>query len=304
MLNLEKEIEKYLRYCEIQKHLSAHTVKAYKIDLEQFLNCKANMSIAKEDIVDYIENIHKRFKPKTIRRKIASLKALIHYLYYYEIISSNPFDKIDTRFSEPMLLPRIIPNHIINSLISIAYKNIDNAHNEAVKAKRIRDTAVVEMLFATGARVSEICNLKSDDVDLKSQTVRILGKGSRERIIEIENKDVLVILRKYEYIFKEDIQREGYFFLNNRKSKILDQSIRIILKKLANQIECKISVTPHMFRHSVATMLLEEDVDIRYIQRILGHSSIVTTQRYTHVASSKQKEILRNKHPRNKIYVN
>lgn len=134
-----------------------------------------------------------------------------------------------------------------------------------------------------------------------SSRIRIFGKGAKERIIQIENGDVLYILNSYRKLFSNDINRNGFFFLNNRKSRLSEQSVRIILKNLEKQINSDIHITPHMFRHSVATLLLEEDVDMRYIQRILGHSSITTTQIYTHVTSSKQKEILRTKHPRNKI---
>lgn len=161
----------------------------------------------------------------------------------------------------------------------------------------------MELLFATGARISEICSLKYENIDLEAQVLRIFGKGLRERNVEIENYDVLSILKRYYAIFKEDIHKSGFFFLNNRKQRLSEQSVRIMIKRLEEQVHSDIHITPHMFRHSVATMLLEEDVDIRYIQRILGHSSITTTQIYTHVTSSKQKEILRNKHPRNKIRI-
>lgn len=303
MENLRDLIKSYLSYCEKEKRLSKHTIKAYRIDLSQFCLHKKDMSIAKEDLVMYIHHLHENYKPKTVRRKIASLKAFIHYLYYQDVIPGNPFDKIDTSFKEPLLLPRTIPAYLIQRILSASYEKIKAARTASAKAVAIRDTSVLELLFATGARISEICSLKPENVDLDAQTVRILGKGSKERIIEIENYDVLSILKRYYAVYQEDIISYGFFFLNNRKNRLSEQSVRFMIKRLGKEIDSQIHITPHMFRHSMATMLLEEDVDIRYIQRILGHSSITTTQIYTHVTSSKQKEILRTKHPRNKIHI-
>ena len=296
-------MERYLTYCKKQKGLSSHTLKAYQIDLRQYAEFKQSMTIDKSTLTNYICYLHEQFKPKTAKRKIASLKAFTHYLYYQDIIDSNPFDKIDTDFKEPLLLPRTIPAHLIKCLLSAAYKNIDGATTESKKHKYIRNAAILELLFATGARISEICSLRPENIDLAAKTVKIFGKGSKERIIQIENKDVLSILKKYRAIFATDIAEADFFFLNNRKNRLSEQSVRIIIQNLEKQINSDIHSTPHMFRHSVATMLLEEDVDIRYIQKILGHSSITTTQIYTHVTSSKQKEILRTKHPRNKFHI-
>lgn len=300
MIELKKHIQEYISYCGSQKHLSRHTIKAYKIDLFQYINFESNIQLSRVDLENYIEMLHKVYKPKTIKRKIASLKAFAHYLYYKDILESNPFDKIKTIFNESKLLPRTIPEHILHNIVRHLYINIANAKTEKEQKYAIRNAAVIEMLFATGARVSEICSLKMTDVDLNAHKVRILGKGSRERIIEIENHDVLCILKQYKTIFQPEIMNDNYFFLNNRGKKFSEQSVRTVIKNIERQIESEIHITPHMFRHSVATLLLEEDVDIRYIQRILGHSSITTTQIYTHVTSSKQKEIIKNKHPRNK----
>ena len=304
MINLKNEITAYIAYCEKQKKLSHHTIKAYRIDLTQFMTYKDNMGISKDDLSEYIQNLHEEFKPKTARRKIASLKAFIRYLYFQDIIDKNPFDKMDISFKEPLLLPRTIPEHLIRRILTSLYNNIKTAATAYENSTAIRNAAVIELLFATGARISEICSLKAKDIDLDAQTIRIFGKGSKERMLQIENYDVLSILNRYEKLFSDYIQQDGYFFLNNRKQRLSEQSVRTVLRNLEKQTNSDIHITPHMFRHSVATMLLEEDVDIRYIQKILGHSSITTTQIYTHVTSSKQREIIRTKHPRNKIHMN
>lgn len=248
--------------------------------------------------------LHERFKPKTVKRKIASIKAFTHYLLIQEIIEINPFDKIDVSFQEPTILPKTIPLNVINSLLTCVYNSFSQAETDYQKRCRTRDIAVLEILFATGARVSEICNLTPTSVDLTNHTIKIFGKGSKERMIQIENTDVLRALQSYYDLFQEDIKTCGFFFVNKMHHRLTEQSVREIIRKYTAMTGYDIYITPHMFRHSFATLLLDEDVDIRYIQKLLGHSSITTTQIYTHVAMAKQKEILSVKHPRNKIRVN
>ena len=303
MIEVKTEIKKYLKYCSLEKKLSKHTLKAYRIDLAQFIAFKPDISISKEDLTKYIQYLHKTYKPKTIKRKIATLKAFVHYLYYKDIIEFNPFDKIDTTFKELLHLPHSIPENIIHQLLTASYQNILTAATTHQKLVSVRNTAIIELLFATGARISEICSLKINNIDFASKTVRIFGKGAKERILQIENRDVIAILMKYLILIDDSTQPNSYLFQNNRHNRISEQSVRTIIRNLEKQIAAPLHITPHMFRHSVATLLLEEDVDIRYIQRILGHSSITTTQIYTLVTSSKQREILRTKHPRNKIHI-
>lgn len=300
MLDLNVQIPEFLKYCRYRKSLNSKTIKAYSIDLKQFLNFSYS-KYDKESICNYISHLHKIFKPKTAKRKIATLKAFTHYLLIEDIIDNNPFDKIETFFREPAILPKTIPLNIINSILSVAYKESSLAETEYSKKTCLRNIAVLEMLFATGARVSEICSLKPSSVDLSNHTIKIYGKGSKERIIQIENTDVLSAMKNYFNAYQTDILNCGYFFINKLHNRLTEQSVRAIINKYVNLSGYNIHITPHMFRHSFATLLLEEDVDIRYIQRLLGHSSITTTQIYTHVTSTKQKEILATKHPRNKM---
>lgn len=302
MFDLNSNIQSFLDYCKNRKGLNEKTTKAYKTDLQQFAEYSCN-NLSKEAICLYIEALHQKFKPKTARRKIASLKAFTHYLLVEEIIETNPFDKIITSFREPMILPRTIPLYVINNILSCAYMQLEKSETDYQKRCSLRDIAVLEILFATGARVSEICNLTLTSVDLKNHTVKILGKGSKERIIQIENADVLEALHSYYELHHNEIHSCGYFFVNKLHHRLTEQSVRAIICKYVNMTGYDIHVTPHMFRHSFATLLLEEDVDIRYIQKLLGHSSITTTQIYTHVAMAKQKEILMTKHPRNRINI-
>lgn len=303
MINLTLQIQLFLDYCKSRKALNDKTIKAYRIDLRQFAECTDNV-LSKKTICNYINILHEKFKPKTVKRKIASVKAFTHYLLIEDMIEVNPFNKIDVSFKEPTILPKTIPLNVINSILAHAYDSISRSETDYQKRCTARDIAVLEILFATGARVSEICNLTHSSVDLSNHTIKIFGKGSKERMIQIENPDVLKALQNYYTLFQEDIKSCGFFFINKLHNRLSEQSVREIICKYTNMTEYNIHITPHMFRHSFATLLLDEDVDIRYIQKLLGHSSITTTQIYTHVAMAKQKEILSVKHPRNKIKIN
>lgn len=300
MINLNLLIQQFLNHCKNRKALNDKTIKAYSIDLRQFTEITQN-TYSKDAICRYIDQLHICFKPKTVKRKIASLKAFTHYLLIEEIIEINPFNKIDISFKEPVILPKTIPVNVIADMLSFAYNTHAKAQTDYTKRQAARDIAVLEILFATGARVSEICNLTPSSVDLRNHCIKIFGKGSKERMIQIENPDVLKSLQSYYDLFYEDIKACNFFFVNKLHKRLSEQSVREIICKYTEMTGYDIHITPHMFRHSFATLLLDEDVDIRYIQKILGHSSITTTQIYTHVAMAKQKEILSVKHPRNKI---
>ena len=301
MFEYKLHIDEFLNYCRYHKKLSDKTIRAYKIDLSQYGVFSNELS--KQALWDYIEYLNKKYKPKTAKRKLATLKAFIHFLLLQDLIDFNPFDKLETTIKEPLLLPKTIPLGVIAKLISFSYQQIVFAKSDYQIRSAVRNTAILELLFATGARVAEICTLRSDNVDLLGNSVKFYGKGSKERIIPIENFAVLSTLRKYHSLFEKEIPDSGYFFVNKLGRRMTEQSVRNMINFYCKQCGVDMHITPHMFRHSFATLLLEEDVDIRYIQRMLGHSSITTTQIYTHVTSAKQKEILKTKHPRNKLNI-
>lgn len=301
MFEYKLHIDEFLNYCRYHKKLSDKTIRAYKIDLSQYGVFSNELS--KQALWDYIEYLNKKYKPKTAKRKLATLKAFIHFLLLQDLIDFNPFDKLETTIKEPLLLPKTIPLGVIAKLISFSYQQIVFAKSDYQIRSAVRNTAILELLFATGARVAEICTLRSDNVDLLGNSVKFYGKGSKERIIPIENFAVLSILRKYHSLFEKEIPDSGYFFVNKLGRRMTEHSVRNMINFYCKQCGVDMHITPHMFRHSFATLLLEEDVDIRYIQRMLGHSSITTTQIYTHVTSAKQKEILKTKHPRNKLNI-
>ena len=303
---LNNYIAEYIEYCEYRKRLDSKTLKAYKIDLRQFEDFCTDLSdcFAKSVVDDYITNLHKQYKPKTVRRKIASLKAFFHHMEYRELLNENPFAKLDIRFREAKLLPKTIPFHSIQTFLSTLYAQKELAKSEYQLRCCIRDIAVIELLFATGMRISELCSLKPSDMDFESNNILIYGKGAKERIIQLGNQEVISALILYQETFKTDIEVCGYFFVNRLQHRLSDQSVRFMINRYAQLAGIDQHITPHMFRHSFATLLLEQDVDIRYIQRMLGHSSISTTEIYTHVSNTKQKDILVHKHPRNLMEVN
>ena len=306
MNTLNDYVAEYIEYCEYRKRLDRKTLKAYRIDLKQYMDYLQNISefYSKDNLDQYITHLHKQYKPKTVKRKIASLKAFFHYMEYKEILSENPFARLDIRFREAKLLPKTIPFHIIQTFLSTIYRQKEQAVSEYQLRCCIRDIAVIELLFATGIRISELCSLRPSDIDFVSNNLLIYGKGAKERILQSGNPEVLSALSLYHKTFKSDIDACGYFFVNRLQKKLSDQSVRYMITHYAKLAGIEQHLTPHMFRHSFATLLLEQDVDIRYIQRMLGHSSISTTEIYTHVSNVKQKDILVNKHPRNFMEVN
>ena len=195
-MRIQDKLMPYLEYCEYRKELDKKTIKAYRIDLRQYFAFICCDEPDKEKIETYITELHKKYKQKTVKRKIATLKAFYNYLEEEEIISCNPFRKIKVKFKETVTLPRIIPREEIEMLLNYMYDCLNENGLTGYKYK-LRDIAVVEVLFATGARVYEISNIREDSVNLNSGQIRIMGKGGKERYVQISNSSVLAILKKY-----------------------------------------------------------------------------------------------------------
>ncbi len=298
---MKKHIENYLDYCLSQKRLDAKTIKAYQIDLTQFSNYIKDIEpgvITPDTLEIYIRYLHKNYQPKTVKRKIASLKALFRYFEYKEMITLNPFNKIQIKFREHITLPKTIPIYTVEQLLRTIYLRKNSAKTIYQKREAIKDSAICEMLFATGMRISELCSLNVYDVNLVDGTILIHGKGSKERRIQLANTDVVEILKNYRNTYSAYAKNCSSFFVNQSGRQLSEQSVRRMINKYTRIAGIEQHITPHMFRHTFATSLLEADVDIRYIQEMLGHSSINITEIYTHVAVAKQRDILMTKHPR------
>ncbi|HIR04098.1 MAG TPA: tyrosine-type recombinase/integrase [Candidatus Scatovicinus merdipullorum] len=303
---LNTGIETYLSFCKSRKNLDFKTIKSYATDLKQFnefvISKKAQWN-SKKTVEQYIDILHNKYKPKSVKRKLASLKAFFHYLEIEEIMEINPFHKIQVKYKEPFILPKTIPLNLIKQMIKFAYVAQNHCTTPYAKKIALRNTLVLELLFATGMRISELCSLTTEQVNFTDYIIKIYGKGSKERLIQICNRNVQMLLDEYRNVFNFELTNLRYFFVNRLYNRLSEQSVRNMIASYAEKANISLHITPHMFRHSFATLLLEEDVDIRYIQQMLGHSSITTTQIYTHISTNKQKHILSTKHPRNKINV-
>jgi integrase/recombinase XerD len=294
-------------HCKVEKNLSSKTLKAYSIDLSQFLlflkeRNRAEIAEVKKDEVKEYANCLTAFAPRTMRRKVATLKAFFNHHEFEENISTNPFRKVKLAIKLPKILPKVINLPQVEKILSVAYQERLEVSKTSHAYKRVaRNIAVLELLFATGIRVAELCSLTVSDVSADYSLITVVGKGSKERRIPIANQAVKTALRLYRACFKKETITS--FFVNRLHHRLSEQSVRYMVAHYARRAKISQRITPHVFRHTFATLLLEKDVDIRYIQHMLGHSSISVTQIYTHVNDKKKYEILSMKHPRNEVMI-
>ena len=304
ILKLSLTVEEYLNFCTTRKNLDKKTIKSYRTDIRQYQEFAVSNGLVwfeKSPIESYIDILHSKYKPKSVKRKIASIKAFFHYLEIEDILELNPFHKIQIKYKEPFILPKTIPINHIEAIINYAYGQYKKATSAYGKKVALRNILILELLFATGMRISELCSLKTEQIDFYDYIIKIYGKGSKERLIQICNANVRRLIEKYITVIEPE--EHEYLFINRLHNRLSEQSVRYMISDYAEHAQISQHITPHMFRHSFATLLLEEDVDIRYIQQMLGHSSITTTQIYTHTSINKQRAILTAKHPRNKFEV-
>lgn len=217
MDTMKTSIKNYLEYCDKQKCLDEKTLKAYKIDLNQFVSyiCSSDITDISTNILEeYIGILNNTYKPKTVKRKIASTKAFFHYLEYKEILNNNPFNKLQLKFREPIILPKTIPIRTIEIFLSTIYEQLNCAKTTYQRRNSLRDAAVIELLFATGMRISELCALKINDINLYDGSILIYGKGDKERRIQIGSPSVINILNKYKVDFHSEIVNCNHFFAN------------------------------------------------------------------------------------------
>ncbi|MCD8194529.1 MAG: tyrosine-type recombinase/integrase [Tannerellaceae bacterium] len=308
-MEVEDAIGGFLFHCRYEKNLNVKTVGAYQTDLLQFAEFLREamevvdlMGLDRAYLKGYLQSLE-GLKPKTVKRKIATLKAMFNFREYENDDFISPFRKMKVRFKQPYVLPTVMNMQEVRKMMLVVYRQKERiGRKEGYRFRSVvRDIAVIELLFATGIRVSELCNLRPEEVDLRNGRVKVFGKGSKERVIQICQAEILVALKEYFRLFSEQIRSRGYFFINRLGQRLSTQSVRLMIRQYARLAGISKPVTPHTFRHTFATLLLEEDVDIKYIQSLLGHSSISTTQIYTHVNAGKQKRILATKHPRRKI---
>lgn len=309
--NLGEIIYRFLFHCRYEKALNDKTIKAYETDLTQFEQEMVALNeaqpfpwISKNELKCYLK-VLSNFQPKTVKRKIASLKAMLHFIEAEDDDFLNPFRKLRVKIKVPRILPTVMNQQEVIAILSYLYKKKKECNEKKTYAYSllIRDIAIVELLFGTGIRVSELCSLKINSVNLEEGYIKVYGKGSKERMVQICQSEILIALKTYQQLEVRRKKKVDFFFSNRLGSELSTQSVRSMIKKLAMFSGLSKVVTPHTFRHTFATLLLEEGVDIKYIQTILGHSSLTTTQIYTHVSIAKQKLILTDFHPRKNMSI-
>lgn len=310
MQDVQEHVKGFISHCQYEKNLSEKTLKAYQIDLRQFTDFLGRgyptigvELVDKQILREYIKVVSIGNKPKTIKRKLATLKAFFNHLEFEDAILGNPFRKIKIRIKEEKNLPKTIPPlnivHLFNSVYSL--KEMERRAIANPNRTIFRDIAILELLFSAGVRVAELCNLRMENVDLQRGSVKIMGKGRRERMVPLCGEEDIRALDAYAELYREEIELAGWFFINRDGRRFSEQSVRFMIRKYVEGANLRERITPHMFRHSVATQLLENGVDIRYIQTFLGHSSITTTQIYAQVTEESQRQVIEGRHPRRKF---
>ena len=291
---MEKQIEMFINYLLFEKKYSENTVKSYNRDLikfkEYFKNKNAS-NITKKDIQKYIDHLNKNLEPRSISRNISTLKSLYKYLKLNKIVDQNPMDTINNPKTKKTL-PKVLSEEEVNKLLDIDLNNDFDYRNKAM----------LELMYSSGLRVSELINLKVNDIDLNNESVRIYGKGSKERIIPL-NEYTVEALNQYITNHRRELFKHGennYLFLNNHGNPMTRQGFFKILKKIAQEKNIKTEFSPHTLRHSFATHLLKYGADLRSIQELLGHSDISSTQIYTHVTNEKLQKNYEEYHPHGK----
>lgn len=291
---LPDSADRFLRNCAFGRKLSPNTVRAYYYDLRQFgrfLQGKfAGQQINKHTVAEFLADQHTR-KARTVRRRIAALKAFSEFLQNNGLIETNPLSEHKIRVKLPPLRPRAVSVDVIKRVLLNVYDQAMTTNQPKMR----RDLAILELLFSTGIRVTELSSLSLTDINLSEQTVRVVGKGGKERIIPLCGRELLTALN--DYLKCRSAKTAQFFFTNRSGNRLSEQSVRQIVKKHAKGTEPN-RLTPHVFRHTIATLLLEKGVDLRHIQRFLGHSSITTTTIYVHVAEAAHQAVLRANHPR------
>lgn len=291
-MELNDLVEEFLRYLLIDKGYSNNTIESYKRDLIKFLeyNKKNNIdNINSDDLKEYIKNLSKdKLNEKSISRNISCLKSFYKFLVIENIIESNP--------AESLFIPKIkksLPNILSEEeIINLLDINLTDNYS-------FRNKAMLELMYSTGIRVSELINLKLSDIDFTNDIVRTFGKGSKERIVpigEFASESLKIYINNYRNNMLKKYNNE-YLFLNNHGNQMTRQGCFKIIKNIAKEKGINKDLSPHTLRHSFASHLLKYGADLRTIQELLGHSDISTTQIYTHISNEKLKENYKDFHP-------
>jgi len=292
-----KYIDKYLEYLKVERKYSNKTILSYKDDLIEYNEFLGNnftniLNIDMNIINNYMKYLYDRKITKSsISRKLSSIRGLYNYLVREDIIKENHFNKIQNPKRE-LYLPKFLKDEELDKIFSVC--NSNNPTEE-------RDTLIIELLYATGIRVSELVNIKIKDINREEKLIKVLGKGNKERMVIYNNhtKKALDTYLKdgYNYFNKKSSE---YLILNKNGNKLSERYIREIINKKVSQASLDIKISPHTLRHTFATDILENGADLMTVKELLGHESLNTTSIYTHITNEQIKKTYNLAHPRAK----
>ena len=286
---MKKHIDRFCNFLKVEKDISPHTLRAYTRDLGEFLlfTDKKVSDINNLDIRDFLASLHhKKLKKSSISRKLATIRSFFKYLYREGSVTKNP-----AKFVSSPKVQKVLPRFLT---VDETFALMNSPKGDTFLATR--DRAILELLYSSGLRVSELTSLNINDFDLKGSIVRVKGKGKKERIVPVGSK-ALESVKDYlpERILLK--KKSLALFLNNRGGRLTQRSVRRIVDKYSRMIALESRLSPHTLRHTFATHLLNSGADLRAIQELLGHSSLSTTQKYTHVDIARLMEVYDKAHP-------
>ena len=292
-----KYIDKYLEYLKVVKKYSELTIKSYYDDLieyNEFLGDSFTniLDINYDTVKLYLKYLYeKKINKNSISRKLSSIRGLYNYLVREEIISTNYFNKVSNPKKE-LYLPKFLKDNELDKIFNVCKE--DTPINQ-------RNTLIIELLYASGIRVSELVNIKLSDIDRSEKSIKILGKGSKERMVLYNNhtKDAMdtYLNDGYNYFNKKS---SGYLILNKDGNKLSERYVRKVIDDLVRKAGLDIKISPHTMRHTFATDMLQEGADLVTVKELLGHESLNTTSIYTHVTNEQIKKVYNMAHPRAK----
>lgn len=294
-MNLEVCVSQFLAVCR-QKGLSPHSLRAYQTDLIAF-TAYAGASIAAEQVEgklvrNWINELLEFYHPRSIKRKLAVIRSLFSWMMDEEIIEISPFVKTKISIRQPKSLPKNVSQADISRIFLYLKQALNKDHSAFQKHNLLTMQLAFGLMLTTGIRVSELCSIKKSDIELDDLTIRVTGKGNRDRIVFIANDNIRSLVEGYTHWKEERLLHTENLLTTYSGKDVSPSFIRYHLKKIIKECMQGQRITPHMFRHTAATSLLESGVDLRHVQKLLGHSSINTTVLYVHVTDSGLKKAI------------
>lgn len=301
---MDAHIQEFLNYLMAEKGCSDNTIAAYQNDLTQFQAFLADhglskdksswVAVTRDDLISYILFLKEReYATATVARKVAAMKSFCHFLLRTDVLDDDPAQELDSPKVKKQLPNTLTPNEV-DQLLALPVQS-------GPTPKAQRDAALLEVLYATGMRVSEVAQITLEDLDLEAGTVRCLGKGSKERVMPLYAEAVQAVRVYVENgrdVLAGHDSEERTLFLNPRGERLTRQGLWLIIKSYARELGLEDRVTPHTLRHSFATHMLNGGAGLREVQKLLGHANISTTQVYTHISRERLREVYDEAHPR------